>query len=255
MKKVIHVLVAAVVVLFLGCYEVNEEIVISEQGSGTYSTKMDMSAMIQMIQSMAGEEELTKNGLDRVLDTVISFQSIMDSAKDVTPEQKRLYSGGTMQLQMNMKESVFRANMNFPFKNLKDLQMLMSGSGAAGLGQAFKSVMAKKDSAGAPASMQDQGMDQINNVFDVTIDKNRIARKLNKAKYDSLMLRPEMSQAKQMMGSFEILYTTTIKLPRPVKKADNEMIRLSADKKTVTMRYDVLKVLETPDKFAYSIEY
>ena len=70
------------------------------------------------------------------------------------------------------------------------------------------------------------------------------------------MAKPEMAQAKQMMGGgFEILYTTTIRLPRPVKKSDNDMIQLSSDKKTVTMKYDLMKLFETPDKFSYSIEY
>ena len=131
----------------------------------------------------------------------------------------------------------------------------MSGSGNAGLGQALKSVFSKNDSAGASPSMQDQGMDQINNVFDVTIDKNHITRKLNKAKYDSLMQRPEMAQAKQMMGSFEILYTTTIRLPRPVKKSDNANFKISDDKKTVTMKYNLLDMFDNPEKFSYTIEY
>jgi hypothetical protein len=70
------------------------------------------------------------------------------------------------------------------------------------------------------------------------------------------MARPELEQARQMMGGgFEILYTTTIRLPRPVKKSDNQLIALSADKKTVTMKYDLMKLFETPDKFSYSIEY
>jgi hypothetical protein len=254
MKKIVFGILTFIVFLFAGCYEVNEEITINDNGSGTYITKMDMSAMIQMIQSMAGDEELAKNGLDRVVDTVISMKSIMDSATDVTAEQKRLFSAGTMKLQMNMKESLFKAETNFPFKNYNDLQTLMSGAATSGLGQVFKNMFSK-DSTNATAGMQDQGMDQITNVYDMVVTKNRIARKLNKQKYDSLMQRPEIAQAKQMMGSFEILYTTTIKLPRPVKKVDNDLVTLSADKKTVTMKYDVIKILDTPEKFSYSIDY
>jgi hypothetical protein len=253
MKKIVCSLL--IIFLFVGCYEINEEITINKNGSGTYVTKMDMGAMLQMIQNMAGEEELSKNGMDRVIDTLIHLNTIMDTAQNVTAEKKRLYRDGEMRLQLNVKESIFKADMKFPFKNYNDLQALMSGSGAAGLGQAFKNIFAKNDSTGSTSALPDQGMDQISNVYDVTVDKNSISRKLNKDKFDSLMQKPEIAQAKQMMGAFEILCTTSIRLPKPAKKVDNNMMTLSADKKTVTMKYDLLKILDTPEKFSYTIEY
>lgn len=256
MKKVVYSVLAVIVVCFISCYEINEEIVINEKGGGTYVTKMDMSAMVQMIQNMAGEEELAKTGLNRAIDTLIRFKDVMDTAKNITEEQRKLLGSGNMKLQVNMQESLMKADISFPFNSYADLQMLMSGAGTSGLGDAFKTVFSPKgDSAAAAAPVQDQGMEQINNIYDVTVNNHTISRKLNKDKFNALMQKPEMAQAKQMVGSFEILYTTTIRLPRPVKKSDNSMIQLSADKKTVTMKYDLLKLFETPEKFSYSIEY
>ena len=258
MKKFWVCVVVIISVLFAACYEINEDITINENGSGIYSTRMDMSALLQMMQSMASEEEIQKSGLNKSIDTLISLKSIMDTAKDVTPEQRRLYQDGTMKMKIDLKENIFKADVNFPFKSLADLQTLMAGTGTGGMSEVFKQVFAKKDSAqGANNNMDDQGgLDQMNNVFDVTISKNKIERKLNRPRFDSLMNKPEIAQAKQMVGGgFEILYTTTIKLPRPVKKSDNEMIKLSDDKKTVTIKYDLLKMFETPEKFSYSIQY
>jgi hypothetical protein len=51
------------------------------------------------------------------------------------------------------------------------------------------------------------------------------------------------------------LYTTTIKLPRAAKKTDNPLIKLSPDGKTVTMKYNLLELLDNPEKFAYTIQY
>src|SRR5690349_17255885 len=119
MKKIVYSLL--VIFLLAGCYEINEEITIDKNGSGTYVTKMDMGAMLQMIQNMAGEDELAKNGMDRVIDTLIQLKSVMDTAQNVTPQQKRLYRDGQMRLQLNLKESIFKADMSFPFKNYEDL--------------------------------------------------------------------------------------------------------------------------------------
>jgi hypothetical protein len=85
MKKIWVCVVVVISVLFAACYEINEDITITEKGSGTYSTKIDMSALLQMMQSMASEEEIQKSGLDRYIDTVINLKSILDTAKNVTP--------------------------------------------------------------------------------------------------------------------------------------------------------------------------
>jgi len=50
-------------VLFSGCYEMTEDIVINENGTGTYTAKMDMSALLQMVQSMAQPQ--AKHGRER----------------------------------------------------------------------------------------------------------------------------------------------------------------------------------------------
>jgi hypothetical protein len=255
MKK-IWCVVVLVIVTAISCYEINEEIVISENGSGTYVTKMDMSALIQMMQTMAGEEELGKNGLDRAIDTVIRMKDVMDTAKNVTAEEKRLYADGTMKLQLNLKENIFKSDIHLPFGSFGDLQKLMMGAGSSSMGSAFQKVFSKSDSTRQDSSVQDKGFEQINNVFDVKVDRHLISRQLNRQRYDELMKKPEMIQAKQMSsGGFEVLYTTTIKLPSKVRKTSSDLVRVSEDKRTVTIRYDLLKLFETPEKFSYTIEY
>src|SRR5688500_9073520 len=87
--------------LALGCYEVNEEITLNDDGSGVNNSKMDMSALIEMMQQFAGEEKMSEQGLDRAIDTTFSFGGLMDSAKDVTAEQKALLKDGKMRMQLN----------------------------------------------------------------------------------------------------------------------------------------------------------
>jgi hypothetical protein len=259
MKKYFkYALTVAISIFFVSCYEVNEEIEIKADGSGTYVTKMDMGALIDMMQSFAGEEELQKEGLDKVLDTTILFKSLLDSAKDATAEQKELMKDGKMKMQMNIKEKLFKMDMSFPYKNLNNLQQLMSGKAGGGTGMtaALKNVFGKKDGENEAAAPKGPDMGDFAGIYDVTIKNGLIEKKVNTVKYKEFMDRPEMAQLKQVTSSgMEVLYTTTIKLPRAAKKADNPMIKLSDDKKTVTMKYNLLELLENPEKFAYSIQY
>ncbi len=257
MKKFFGAVTAALVML-VSCYEVNEEIVLNDNGSGTYVTKMDMGALLQMMQTMGGEEELSKNGLDRPIDTLIRLKEVMDGSNELSPAQKKLFREGTVRLQMNVKEGLFKTDVFFPFSTHDELARLMAGSGSGSMAEVFKKVFSEQEGGSeddvSPIG-QDQGLDQLNSVFDVTITKNAIVRKLNKTRYDAMMEQPEIAQAKQMASAVEIQYTTSIKLPRAVKKADNELVKLSADKKTVTIQYNLMDIFDQPDKFSYSIEY
>lgn len=263
MKLLKYVLVLVLLGFLASCYEVNEEIVINEDGSGTYLTKMDMSQLIDMMQTFAGEEELTKEGLDKAIDTTLRMKDLLDSAKDVTPEQKALMAGGTMKMQMNIKEKLFKMDLHFPYSNPGNLQKLMEGQGNSGAGftDMFKEFFGGDKKAPADTTKiideaKEPDMEDIAGIYEVTVRNGLISKKTNPVKYKALMARPEMEQVKKMAASgMEILYTTTIKLPRPVKNANNSIIKLSEDKKTVTMRYNLLDMLETPDKYAYTLEY
>lgn len=246
--------------LLLGCYEVNEEIVLNENGSGSFVTKMDMAQLIEMMQSF-GEGEMNQEGLDKVIDTVVSMKSFADSAKDITPEQKALLSSGKMRLQMNLKEKVFKIDTDIPFKTYNDLQLLLSGgAGMAGMADMMKKIFdkgeaEKNDQPDTPKDL-DPDLSQLSNIFDVVVKNGTISKKLNQDKYKLLMERPEMAQMKQIgSAGIEILYSTTIKLPRPVKNSDNPLVKLSDDKKTVTIKYNYLELFETPEKFSYTITY
>ena len=263
MKFLRYALVLVLMGFLASCYEVNEEIVINEDGSGTYVTKMDMGPLLELMQSFAGEEELTKGGLDKTIDTTFGMKEMLDTAKDITPEEKALLAGGTIKMQMNIKEKLFKMDMNFPYSGLDNLQKLMAGqaSGGAGLTGIFKNFFGGEKNPQEDTSLiideaKGPDMQDISNIYDVTVKNGFISKKINTEKYKALTARPEMSQMKQLSASgMEILYTTTIKLPRPVKKADNPLIKLSEDKKTVTMRYNLLELLDTPDKFSYTLEY
>jgi hypothetical protein len=44
-------------------------------------------------------------------------------------------------------------------------------------------------------------------------------------------------------------------LPKAAKKISGEKLKLSADKRTVTISYNLLDVIKTPSSLEYKIEY
>lgn len=99
-------------------------------------------------------------------------------------------------------------------------------------------------------------MNQFNSIYDFQSRDGMISRKVNAEKWKALQESQEFAQMKQATAmGIEIPYSLTVNLPRPVKKIDNALSKLSDDKKTVTIKYNLIEVFEHPEKFEYTIAY
>src|SRR5688572_1751193 len=119
-------------VLFASCLEINEEVEIKENGSGQFSSSMDLSQLVDMMAAMGGGEFEKKK--DEKIDSVIYLKDIIDTAKNLTAEQKRLMRDGTVRVQMNMAEKLFKLDMHYPFSSLERLQQLHAAMSDGGIG-------------------------------------------------------------------------------------------------------------------------
>lgn len=242
-----------------GCFEIDEQIDIKSNGSGQLTVNTNMSQLLEMIQTYIGKEEMDKQLPKRALDTTVLMKDVVDTAKNITPEKKALVRDGKIHMKLNMDEKVFKADMHFPFTSLSNLQALYTSMNDGSLGTAnlFKGLASGKadtDSSGAPANMPD--MNQFNSIYDFQSRDGMISRKVNAEKWKALQESQEFAQMKQATAmGIEIPYSLTVNLPRPVKKIDNALSKLSDDKKTVTIKYNLIEVFEHPEKFEYTIAY
>ena len=260
MKVLKLLLISFCCVLMSSCLEINEEVEIKENGSGKVSTTTDLSQLVDLMASMAGDEyEKMKN---QKVDTLIEMKGFVDTSTKLTAEQKSLLRSGKLRMKMNVEEKVFNFNMEFPFDNIEKYQELSNlMNNQAGFGNIMKNLLSggdKEKDKGitdqpAPTSPD---MDQLTGVFDFNASNGLIKKSLNQERYKKLLDDPQIQQLKQGadMG-MEVLYTTTYKLPRPAKHVENAAAKLSDDKKTVTIRQNMLEIFTAPEKFEYKIEY
>ena len=242
-------------VLFASCLEINEEVEIKENGSGQLSSSIDMGQLIDMMQAMGGEEFDKRK--DEKLDSVVNLKDIVDTAKNLTPEQKQLMRDGKMRIQMNMAEKLFKIDMQYPFGSLEKLQKLNNAlsDGGIGFGSLMKDAMGGKSEEGT-SSEDGPDMNKLTGIFDYNISNGLIKKTVNAEKHKALMNDPKLAEMKQgaEMG-IEVLYTVTYKLPRPVKSVSNPKAKLSDDKKSVSVKMNLMDIFEKPDDFAFTIQY
>ena len=253
MKFLKFILPVFVIFCLTGCLDIDENVNIKKDGSGQLMMDMDMSQMVEMLQNYAGKDELAKKGMDK-MDTTILLKDIVDTARSIPADKKALLRTGSVHIKMNLDEKVFKTHMQFPFTSLDNLQKLYGAMSDGSLGSA--NLFGGLNPGGQEGGGASPDINQFNGIYDFSVKDGLMSKKINTAKWDKLKNDPQLSQMKQasQMG-VEVLYTTTLQFPRPVKTVDNPLAKLSEDKKTVTIKYNLVDVFEKPEQFGYSITY
>jgi hypothetical protein len=252
MKILKFILPAVLALTFSGCLDINESVDIRKDGSGQLTMDMDMSQMVDMMQTYMGKDELEKKGFSK-MDTTILLKDVVDTASGLSEDKKAILRTGRVHIKLDMDAKVFTVHSMFPFTSLPNLQKLYALMNDGSLGNA-KLFGALAGDAGAGANPGD--INQFNSIFDFSCKDGMLTKKLNKTKFDALKNDPQMAQVKQasQMG-MEINYTSTLSLPRPIKKVSNPLAKLSDDKMTVTMKFNLIDVFDKPEQFEYTVEY
>ncbi len=252
MKILKFILPAALAFCFSGCLDINENVDIRKDGSGQLTMDVDLSQMVDMLQTYMGKDELAKKGMQK-MDTTILLSSIVDTSSGLSEDKKAILRPGRVHIKLDMDAKVFTVHSMFPFTSLENLQKLYALKNDGSLGNAKLLGSLGGDAGGGPSPGD---FDQFNSIFDFTCKDGLLSKKLNKEKFDALKNDPQLAQMKQasQMG-MEINYTTSLSLTRPVKKVENPLAKLSDDKKTVTIKFNLIDVLEHPEQFEYTISY
>jgi hypothetical protein len=161
-------------------------------------------------------------------------------------------------INLDIDGKIFKTHMLFPFSSQDNLQKLYAtmSDGSLGNAQLLKNMLPGGQDGNVQRGGASPDINQFNGVYDFTCKDGLISKKLNAEKWKTLQDNPILAQAKQagQMG-VEIAYTVTVKLPRAVKKVDCPMAKLSDDRKTVTIKYNLINVFDHPEQFGYTIEY
>ena len=255
-KTLKFILLVFVTISFTGCLDIYEKIDVKKDGSGAVTMDMDMSQMLEMIQQYMGQQGMEKAGLGK-MDTTINMKDIHQGVDSLPADKKAVLSAGSVHIRLDTAAKIFTTHMNFPFTSQANLQKLYAtlGDGSLGTAQLFKNL-GGDEGGGTGVGGPSPDINQFNGIYDFTCRDGLITKKVNQDKWKALQNNPQLAQIKQagQMG-IEINYTTTIVLPRPVKKIDNAIAKLSDDKKTVVMKFNLIDAFDHPEQFGYSIEY
>lgn len=248
------IIIAFVSICLFGCLNTEEEVTINANGSGTYKNSVDLSGLFDMMEMMASMDTSGSAGLqklsDKNIDSLIEFKTFIDTVSSLTSEQKKLFEKATVRIKMNQQEKVFQLTMSYPFSKMDDLQKLIE------LQQSDKLPNPLKQSMGNEMPSGGGGLPSIDKIMNMRFRNGLIERKIDQQKLADLKNNDQFKEAGQMEDMLQsISFSSSYHLPKAAKNISGEKLKLSDDKKTVTINYNLLDVIKTPSSLEYKIEY
>jgi uncharacterized protein YeaC (DUF1315 family) len=119
MKFISLVLFSLVTLIFSSCLDTEEKIVVNADNSGTYSMTLDLGKMLEMAASMGAKPDSDRTKEKK--DTTIYLKNYLDTASNITAEEKALYRDGVLSMKMDEEKNEMKIVVSCPFKKIADL--------------------------------------------------------------------------------------------------------------------------------------
>lgn len=245
--------------LLIGCLDSQEDVTIKDDGSGVYKNSVDMSGLFDMLQMAAMMDTSANSQLkqlsDKNVDSTFSLGSFADSSSKLTAEEKALLKNGTVHLNINQQNKVFKIDMTYPFKKVEDLQKILELQKSSKGFNPFKQAGENPALAGLGGDSEGDMGSPLDGI-DIIYKNGLIERKVDPKKADSTKKNGANSQLQNMGEMLDgVTFSTVIHLPRAVKSSSGEKISLSDDKKTVRMKYSLSDMMKNPKSLEFKVQY
>lgn len=254
MKRVLLALLSISSVFLTGCLETTQEITINEDGSGNFVYTSDMSAAMALIKNMgmANNEKIPQSPID----TTINMAGKADSIKGLDEAEKALLKKGALSFKFNMNDEKCLTTFAVPVSSMDDIKKA-SGLTAKVAGEVLKTQMpGDMGGMGAMGGGDMPAPSSPDDYFKLEFSKGEISRKIDKEKYAALANDEMLNGMKQATAmGVPVTSTLVLNLPRPAEKVEGKNVKLSDDKKKVTVTSSLDDLFDNPESMEFKIKY
>jgi hypothetical protein len=255
MKNIFYTILLCSLFALTAC-ETTQEIIVNKSGGGVVKNTTDMSSAIAMVKQFASQD--SSGGEKLKLDTSLALASFADSIATLKPEEKKLVKKGNWSIKVNGDEEKFISVLEYPFEKAEQINTI--NTALMTVIQTKLMDQATKSGAALPPGMDEKTkpgeQSSIDDYFELKMTDGKVERKLKKEKYANIESDQSIMGLKNFSGmGASVKYNYILNLPRPAKKVEGKSVKLSGDKKKVTLSVTSDDFFEDPSKFEYKIEY
>lgn len=257
--KPLLLLALASMLIITGCIDTESTTTINKDGSGSLRSTIDMGKMITMM--MAGKDASGEK--NEAKDTTIYLRSTVDTSTALSARQKELLRDMSIQVNMDVKATLFKLSIIAPFKKIDDLQELNELMAKKEFDDLFDK--ATKQSGLGKGEEEEPGKNDnmfgslFPDFYDCNYTQGKINCSLNKEKYDLRMAdmkNHDMDMEDEIMEKMfgEATFTNRIVLPSKARSVNATTLKKVSETEYV-QKGSLLELFRTPEKFVYTIEY
>ncbi|MFZ4058814.1 MAG: hypothetical protein ACOYKE_11795 [Ferruginibacter sp.] len=245
------------------CLDTEERIELNADQSGTYTIKIEMGKMFDMLNALAkSSDSSVANKPKEKKDTSFLLKNMLDQLS-LSQEEKAIFSSMEVKWEMDEAVNLMNLTMRCPFTHISQLPYLREHIFAV-----FKKVNQqgmKDDEEGNGQEMNDAMSDEIKKYSSPTGDKFRFEAKsgeisntvINLAEFRQLVqLDSTLVELKKSVSSMgDMHYSTVFVLPNAAQFIEGPGKTISEDKRTVGFRYTFTDIMEKPETISYKVKY
>ena len=250
MRKTLAVVIVAVIVLATSCVSIIEELTLNNDGSGTYTYKIDMSALIEsgvMVQARQMSEDVPEDALE--VDTVMgAYDMLKENGTLADMDEPDFWKKVRLVSIISESRGIGEISFILDFDDISEV-----GYFSQNLGKLLES----DETAGMLSSM---GLTNSGMVTPIAYKKGLFGSSLTRKSEDSEvnemaeMLEEDGGEmVKMMLSGAE--YITIYNLPGEVKKVSHDDAKVSNGGKTVTISADLLDQMEGKADLSTTIKF
>lgn len=255
--KIKSLLLLVLSCLFLSsCFEIEETYNLNADGSYAVNYTLDMGQLIGMASSMTPDSVKQTADYKTAKDTLINLGASMPDSvsQKMTAQEVALMKQTDMRMQMNMMQNLFKIDFSNKGKSIDELNYFLTNFGSA-LEKGRVGDLMKPKGMPAEESTEEPEVPFKNKEYDYVITANSFQRKVKAEAFAAA--KDKDKQVFEMMKSMNMKLSSTIvvNLPRPAKSTGNPNAVLSADKKQVKLKLDMIEAMDKPELLNFKIEY
>jgi len=217
-----------------------EEIHVRNDGSGSYSFKVDMSEMMNSLGEMSPKDSLKKS---EVLDTIVFFKDILEENKDSIAkldkeDQEIIQALEDLKLHMQVDEEKGKMLLDFKL-DYKDISELKNMQEKIVKAQALNEK--KKEDKSMPS----------NSEVDYSFNGKTFSRKVTLKNLSDEQLT-EVKEASSFLegGTYRVIYH----FEKKIKSVSFKNALISDDKKTMTIEIPMDSIIKNPKLLDFEVK-
>jgi len=266
MKKISWIAGLVVLIIFSGCFDTLEEVTIKENGSGSFVNSLDMGKILGLAKTMGSGKDEMKDFDKLKMDTVIYLKDVKDSLKNLNTAEKNIAATGALKILVDATDDKMNFTFTFPFSKTSEIagiQNILKKAKQDIIDDIMQKIMGEEGGKNEALPGNEDGDENKENMganideyYKSVYEKGKFTRKLNKEKYANVDDDKSLKSLQEMAQlGMAINMKTIINLPKPAKKAEGKGLKLSDDKKKITMEGTLDDFFEDASYFEYNIEY